>query len=99
MASTLSAAMTLMLNYSSHATEILTSSARDYAESRGKRLSDYEMKGVQGRTFLTHCFVELLKEAPKNTEVIVDYKYQPISVAFANLSVDACQGTALIPKK
>ncbi|MEK6900217.1 MAG: hypothetical protein AABX05_03775 [Nanoarchaeota archaeon] len=76
---------------------ILTVSARDYCESAGKKLSDYEMIGVHGTAFLDcgkYSQLDFTNKIPRDTEVIVDYKFLPVG-SNHTLSVS---GTALIPK-
>ena len=87
---------TLTVPNIANATEVLTASAGDYVESIGKSLKDYTMKGIHALVEDT-CYLELLKNSPGNSEVIVDY----ISSHFnANLEIGRiCSGTALIPKE
>ena len=85
----------LIIPSSSFGIEVIPSSAREYVESREKRLSDYEMKGVNfGDTKIVDCAYQLKSKAPLNTEVIVDFNE---SVGHNNK--DICYGTALIPKR
>lgn len=69
-----------------HKEKVLTISARDYVESIGKELSDYDMVGIHD--FMDGSGVH----APERTEVIVDLEYggphNPLK-----------SGTALIPKE
>ena len=84
-----------------NATEVLTSSARDYVESIGKKLSDYDMKEVHanytGYWGNIDCR-ELLKYIPNLSEVIVDFISTSYATTFSP-PVISCSGTALIPKR
>jgi hypothetical protein len=75
--------------------KILTTSARDYVESRGKRLADYELIGVHFELHMGNVsqFGEL-GVFPEDAEVVTDLRvaYNP---GF-NIYVD---GTALVPVK
>jgi hypothetical protein len=71
-------------------TKILTISFRDYAECKGKKLSDYEPIGVHSDKYSN--LSQFALEAPENAEVIVDYH-----LVHHNLNYH--YGTALIPKK
>jgi hypothetical protein len=66
---------------------VLTVSARDYVESEGKRLEDYDMVGASGgsATYWNEC----VWNVPKGTEVVVDCKPKNDYVEI---------GTALIPR-
>src|SRR3989338_2376094 len=57
--------------------QVLTTSARNYAASKGNSLRDYVLRGVHdyyNGNYLT-CLNELIKKAPPSTEVIVDVRY------------------------
>ena len=87
---------------------LLTASARDYAESQGKILSDYNLVGIQSSTpdeIVEKRVKNLFYFAPENTEVIADYR---IAMAFVQHNhddpvypfVEYVQfGTALVPKE
>lgn len=86
--------------------KILTVSARDYVDSQGKVMSNYEMVGVGISEYAGNSgkFSVSPKEAlanvvPEGTEVVVDYR----SLGFHNKyqDEDYCEanGTALIPRK
>jgi len=80
--------------------KILTISARDYCESVGKNLQDYEMKGVhiQSSSVGPKIIEELNEKIPKNTEVIVEYRFS--NGGYFNVKYEKyASGTALIPKK
>lgn len=73
--------------------QILTISARDYCESRGKPLSHYQMVGVHCDDIYSspeEALAALAKRAPKNTEVIVGYT---VALSVEHL---VASGTALI---
>lgn len=67
--------------------KILTISAKEYCESLGKNLSDYELVGVIG---LGSRYISY-DDIPKETEIIVGY------IGVGRTFREA--GTALIPKK
>jgi len=69
--------------------KVLTASARDYFESVGKKLSDYEMKGVIS---LNSDFDHFLRDTPNEAEVVTDLRVS-LSPQFRIYS-----GTALIPR-
>ena len=71
--------------------KILTVSARDYCESVGKRLSDYEMRGVYGEQ--NYGIKDFANKVPTDTEIVVDHrpiKEHPYRIVL--------YGIALIPK-
>ena len=79
--------------------KILNVDIRDYAESRGAQLSDYEMHGVFACKGDIKTFAE---EVPEEAEAVVNYRFIPCGSASANgiTMLDYRQvGTALIPKK
>ncbi len=74
--------------------KILTCSARDYAESIGKKLSDYEMKrAVKSISYLGDILSIDKNIAPSDTEAITDLK-----IINTNKEI-LFYGTALIPKE
>ena len=73
--------------------KILTCSARDYVESVGKSLRDYEMVGVQGDLLLGGTRDNFLNRIPNDAEVVTDYR-----LAVDDITI-LYSGTALIPKK
>ncbi len=81
--------------------KILTVSATEYVQSKGKRLTDYEFYGVGGildwNNFEGCKEVILLKQEkgyiPKNIEVVVAY------TEVTGPRYISCNGTGLIPKK
>ncbi len=89
---------TLTFSNIANAIEVLTSSARDYVESVGKKLSDYDMKGLDASNFIGYCSSALLRKAPENTEAIVDYRAYLSNILLGTSILDICMGTALIPK-
>jgi hypothetical protein len=84
--------------------KVLTVSARDYVESQGKTLSDYDMVGVHFTTdyddFELEKFCEYVSE---DAEAVVDYQTNITALsgeALVDLSSRAIlSGTALIPKE
>jgi len=86
----------LLLNPSSSfaldKSQVISSSARDYVESVGKKLSDYKLVGVHvnGNKIRGDCPEKLTINLPKGTEFIVEYK------RFNSMN---CRKTALVPKK
>jgi hypothetical protein len=86
--------------------KILTSSARDYAETVGIPLDAYDMVGVHLHLFpgggrfegVEKAFIERI---PGEAEAVVDYR---VSGGAGNRAVNLqsnifCSGTALIPKE
>jgi len=79
--------------------KILNVDVRDYIESKGTQLSDYEMQGVFSQKGDIGTFAE---GVPDETEVVVNYQFIPCGAASAQgiTMLDYRQvGTALIPKK
>jgi len=79
--------------------KILTCSARDYIESIGKKLEDYEMEGIHLLQRLQSSkslidVIDPLKGVPINIEVVTDCNFNILDT-FYNCIVS---GTALIPK-
>jgi len=71
-------------------TNAVTTSAKDYCESVGKSLKDYNIVGVYGNAAVSDSSKLLFKgEVPVGTEIVTDIK----------LGDYAITGTALIPKK
>lgn len=68
--------------------KILTISARDYVESKGKKLQDYDMIGASGVS-VPSCTSERVWKVPKGSEAVVDCKPKNVYVEI---------GTALVPK-
>ncbi len=65
--------------------KILTANARDYCESVGKALSEYEMRGI------TNVYIDNFRRmVPREAKVVVDYR---------QTGRDYVSGTALIPKQ
>ncbi|MDO8509284.1 MAG: hypothetical protein Q7S27_06415 [Nanoarchaeota archaeon] len=87
--------------------KILTCTARDYVESEGKRLEDYEMRGVhfEGGFNLTESKLNLYEhfanEVPLGTEAVVNYSCNVVCTTsvFTKIYSAVAQGTALIPRK
>jgi len=80
--------------------KILTASAGDYAETLGKKLSEYSMFGLYGvggaNSYYDGCLKVLLKDASKlEAEAVTDFRQNLIGTG---TSVE-CYGTALVPKK
>ena len=75
--------------------KILTVNARDYCESVGKKLSDYEMRGVHTKSFKE--LESFAMNVPPNTEVVVDYMSITTNYSTEYYQLNA-SGTALIPK-
>src|SRR3989344_3859633 len=73
---------------------LLTVSARDYCESVGKKLSDYEMRGVHREGFSE--LKNFAKMVPENAEVVVDYVFIRSSNTGNYMNAS---GTALIPNE
>ena len=79
--------------------KILTISARDYVESRPTRggesnhLCHYRLVGVHRERGVE----DLVRNAPKSTEVIVDLKYGG-SIIRDTVRGELVSGTALIPR-
>lgn len=78
--------------------KILTVSARDYCESMGKRLSNYELRGVHVQGDL--LFKRFRNAVPTNAEVVVDYKMETSIAITDDLKYMSryAFGTALIPR-
>ena len=89
---------------------ILTISAEAWAQSEGKILSDYEMKGVhyEGRKYSDNWITDIrgfVNSIPESAEVVVCFKdsmtvdklYYP-GAAISDKNYYA-RGTALIPRK
>lgn len=68
--------------------KVLTVSARDYVESKGKKLQDYDMIAASGVS-VPSCTSERVWKVPKGSEAVVDCKPKNDYVEI---------GTALIPK-
>ena len=66
---------------------ILTASARDYCQSVGRELGDYEMRGIVNVSPGTFA-----QRVPPNTEVVVDY------MTSSQADRSYASGTALIPR-
>ena len=79
--------------------KILNVDIRDYIESRGTELKDYELCGVFSQKGDIGTFAE---GVPEEVEVVVNYQFIPCGSASAHgvTMLDYRQvGTALIPKK
>jgi len=72
--------------------EILTMTARDYCETQGRKLSDYQPHGVR-LIERSDDLTGLLEKAPKGTEAITDLKER---IGFPGGYI--VSGTALVPK-
>lgn len=86
--------------------KILTISAREYCESKGKNLSDYEMFGVHAQGYDIRAVSEIFCNQAGNAEVVVNYQFIRHSVPTKNTKQQETEqeimiaaGTALIPKK
>jgi hypothetical protein len=74
--------------------KILTASAGEYVESRGKKLSDYEMRGVHYEQHMGDVSgIAGAEVIPEDAEVVTDLRvaYNPGFKIYVD-------GTALIPK-
>ena len=84
--------------------KILNVTATEYCASVGKKLSDYELKGVHfgsghHYTNIPEWYVkDFANLVPKNAEVVVNYRIFHSNRALNPAKVTA-EGTALIPKK
>ncbi|MEK6760873.1 MAG: hypothetical protein AABX93_03040 [Nanoarchaeota archaeon] len=79
-------------SYAFDKSDVLNVSPRDYVESVGKTLKDYNLKGIV--SYGNHCERNIADEATKifpNAEVIVNFRYNPDDWR-------SCYGTVLIPK-
>jgi len=87
--------------------KILTISAREWYDMYGKKLDDYEAKGIHYEVYDMEFNKQLSKEfasqVPNNAEVVVAYKFftNPNGGNISSRIVprDYASGTALIPKK
>jgi hypothetical protein len=84
--------------------KILTVGAKEYCESVGKTLADYEMKGVHTRAGFSSGHLTWLDEdfsavVPLSAEVVVEYRITA-AIGGANITYTQCyaNGTALIPR-
>jgi hypothetical protein len=79
--------------------KILTSSARDYVETIGTKLSDYNMVGVHVDNFAASLSSRKLieyfaEQVPQGAIVVVSYCPAP-----GEPHRDVASGTALVPKR
>lgn len=93
--------------------KILTISANEYCENKGKKLTDYELKGIHhmwdyvykelSETIPDKAVEGFAKVVPSDAEIVV--KYTPHGYGdlkeniFHNRLTMGASGTALIPKK
>ena len=72
---------------------VLSCSARDYIDSRGKMMEDYVFFGVHSNF---GALEEIIRDAPQGAEVIVDYRHE-MTISQGH-SVHHQFGTALVLK-
>lgn len=78
--------------------KILTLSAKDYCDMNGKKITDFEPKGIHIRITFAHIeskepLLIFAERIPSATEIVVNY------TATTNNSYYYASGVALIPKK
>ena len=82
--------------------KILTISVRDYVENVGKKLKDYELRGVHSYSSnMPSVSRDFAEETPLEAEVVVEYRFTSATSGDSG-KMDAmthATGTALIPKK
>lgn len=76
--------------------KILTVNVETYCKSVGKKVSDYELRGVHADAATNHLIMEYFSKAvPETAEVVVDYT---VKVNTNSIKSNYIFGTALIPK-
>ena len=76
--------------------ELLTCSAGDYAKNQGRKLQDYEMRGVSAeRSNRREAEVALRREAIQYS-VVVDVKYSSIPGIQSGMFTDGCPVTYVV---
>ncbi|AGA33671.1 hypothetical protein TVNIR_2010 [Thioalkalivibrio nitratireducens DSM 14787] len=84
--------------------EMVNVSASEYCESRGTRLSDYEMRGVfmKGGYSGSTIFESFRRDVPVEAEAVTNIRYLGTvtgeSFFYAARRLEVMIGTALIPK-
>ncbi len=79
--------------------KILNVNIRDYVESKGRTLEQYDLQGVHTSKARIKKFAELV---PKDAEVVVNYQHQFFGAGSGSYTVyfqHYQSGIALIPKK
>jgi len=87
--------------------KVLTISAREWCDMYGKKLDDYEAKGIHYEVYDMDFKKQLSKEfasqVPDNAEIVVGYRFSTNpnggNVSSRIVPRDYASGTALIPKK
>jgi hypothetical protein len=85
--------------------KILTVSAREYCESMGKKLKDYDMEGIHTRNSfgeedgLTNLYDAFAGKVPQSAEIVVGYTVSA-AIGGGGTTYTQCyaSGTALIPR-
>ena len=79
--------------------KILKLTAEEYCSSVGKKLEDFEFKGVQNTDCGSFPDIGFAMKVPKDAEVVINYEIHPYT-KFPWMEDTACAtGTAVIPKK